>query len=87
MTFTSCHMTLISHDSCLMSHDIHPVSHDRMLEEILNTRIMVKQSMKLHKENKVSDLVGGVTFLTPSLLTAGPASNVGCSAAGTEVDC
>ena len=25
----------------------------RMLEEILNTRVMVKESMKLHKDNKV----------------------------------
>jgi len=25
----------------------------RMLEEILNTRVMVKQSMKLHKDDKV----------------------------------
>ena len=26
----------------------------RMLEEILNTRVMVKKSMKLHKDDKVT---------------------------------
>ena len=29
----------------------------RMLEEILNTRVMVKKSMKLHKDDKVPLLV------------------------------
>lgn len=28
----------------------------RMLEEILNTRVMVKQSMKLHKDDKVTTI-------------------------------
>ena len=43
--------------SCYSSHcrctHTHTYTH-RMLREILNTRIMVKQSMKLHKNNKVS---------------------------------
>ena len=40
-----------SHDR---SHDIDGCRNHRMLEEILGTRIMVKQSMKLHKQKKVS---------------------------------
>ena len=57
----------------------------RMLAELLDTRVMVKQAMKSVSGDKVSSLKIYIVNKGTDLSSLGPKENLGCSSIGSEI--